>query len=692
MKGVYIIFAVLLLSASVWSQSPEMMSYQALIRNSNDELVTNTLLGLRVSILQGSANGEAVYVETHSPTSNANGLVTIEIGTGEATFDFSSIDWAAGPYFIKTETDPEGGTNYTITGTSQLLSVPYALYAKESSHALGADEIDPVFNNSVAAQITGNDIIEWNNRDVYEAGTGISISNFVISNTDSTVNIDIKTSTEIEALTPSEGYTVYNTTENLLLLYYNGSWVSLPTSCWPQPTTANAGTDQSVTDSSTSVTLAGNAPENGHGTGEWSVVGDNSGIFDNSLDPNTAFAGDGCSTYHLEWKISTNCGTSADTVTIVFYHTPTISDAGNDQMFLDGTVSTTLQGNQPEEGHGTGIWNILSGSGGSLADESDPRTVFSGQLSETYVLEWTISTNCSVSSDEVSVTFSATTQANAGEDRYFTDGSTVTPLNGNAPEGAGETGEWSVLSGTGGVFMNPASPNTLFFGQLHQTYLLRWTITNNGAFSEDSVIIAFWKDEPGPPLSDVEGNEYNSVYIGGQHWMSENLNTTLFNDGSSIPLETDNDAWNSLTTPAYCYYNNDEATYGDQYGALYNWYAVNTSNLCPSGWHIPTEDEWNILVDYMGLNGYSGMEGLALKSATDWNNDGNGTDNFGFKGLPGGNHDYMFWGQGDYGLWWSAGAATGVSGIGMVLSYHNNEISIGSYAKKMGFSIRCLKD
>ncbi|MCF8371615.1 MAG: DUF1566 domain-containing protein [Bacteroidales bacterium] len=139
MKDSFIILLAILLSASVFAQSPEKMSYQAVIRNSSDILITSTLVGMQISILQGSPTGTMVYVETQTATTNANGLITVEIGSGiPLTGTFSTIDWAIGPYFIKTETDPAGGTNYTITGTSQLLSVPYALYAKTAESITGA--------------------------------------------------------------------------------------------------------------------------------------------------------------------------------------------------------------------------------------------------------------------------------------------------------------------------------------------------------------------------------------------------------------------------------------------------------------------------------------------------------------------------------------------------------------------------
>ena len=131
MKKLHTFIAVLLMTASTFAQTPEKMSYQAVVRDSGDNLVSSQPVGMRISILQTTATGTAVYVETQTPTTNVNGLVTLEIGTGTVVSgDFTTIDWSTDSYFIKTETDPTGGSGYTITGTSQLLSVPYALHAK----------------------------------------------------------------------------------------------------------------------------------------------------------------------------------------------------------------------------------------------------------------------------------------------------------------------------------------------------------------------------------------------------------------------------------------------------------------------------------------------------------------------------------------------------------------------------------
>jgi hypothetical protein len=135
------------------AQAPQKMSYQAVVRTSANELVTSKQVGMRLSILQGTATGSSVYIETQTPTTNANGLVTLEIGGGTlVSGTMAGINWATGNYFIKTETDPTGGSNYTISGASQLLSVPYALFAASGNQG-------PVGPQGVAGPAGANGIV-----------------------------------------------------------------------------------------------------------------------------------------------------------------------------------------------------------------------------------------------------------------------------------------------------------------------------------------------------------------------------------------------------------------------------------------------------------------------------------------------------------------------------------------------------
>jgi Protein of unknown function (DUF1566) len=187
MKKILLTLGIIVAFVTIWAQSPEKMSYQAVIRNSSDELVVNTEVGMQISVLQGSASGTAVYVETQTPTSNANGLISIEIGGSDAVIvsgDFSIIDWSNGVYFIKTQTDPTGGANYTITGTSQLLSVPYALHAKTAETlTVPFVEVDGSITNEIQdLQLTGDILTITNNG----TATEIDLSSYM---DDETVSI-----------------------------------------------------------------------------------------------------------------------------------------------------------------------------------------------------------------------------------------------------------------------------------------------------------------------------------------------------------------------------------------------------------------------------------------------------------------------------------------------------------------------
>ncbi|MDR4989207.1 MAG: hypothetical protein RG741_10260 [Bacteroidales bacterium] len=163
MKKLLLILAVIMMTTGIAAQVPQGITHQAVMRDSQNQPIAETAIGVRISILQGSADGVAVYVETHTPVSNANGLITYVIGQGSVVSGmFSGIDWSDGPYFLKTEADPEGGTNYSITGVTQFLSVPFALHA-QTAETLSDEmvETDPVFMDSPAAEITEANLLDW---------------------------------------------------------------------------------------------------------------------------------------------------------------------------------------------------------------------------------------------------------------------------------------------------------------------------------------------------------------------------------------------------------------------------------------------------------------------------------------------------------------------------------------------------
>lgn len=195
-------------------------------------------------------------------------------------------------------------------------------------------------------------------------------------------------------------------------------------------------------------------------------------------------------------------------------------------------------------------------------------------------------------------------------------------------------------------------------------------------------------------LLDADGNVYHTVKIGTQTWTVENLKTTHYNDGTAIALVTDNTTWTNLTTGAYCWYNNDSATYKKTYGALYNWYTVNTGKLAPAGWHVPTDAEWDTLSAYLGGDNVSGG---ALKDTgtTYWESSNTGaTNSSGFSAIPGGyrGSNGLFFNIGSYGSWWSATAFNASFAYYRNLSYSNSTLYRDYDYKSCGYSVRLVRD
>lgn len=202
-------------------------------------------------------------------------------------------------------------------------------------------------------------------------------------------------------------------------------------------------------------------------------------------------------------------------------------------------------------------------------------------------------------------------------------------------------------------------------------------------------------------IADVEGNLYNTVTIGCQVWMAENLRTTKYNDDTTIPHVPDNTEWTNLTTPGYCWFAND-ISYKATFGALYNWYTVGTGKLCPIGWHVATDAEYMTLELYLGMPAdqlelwdWRGTDqGTQMKSTTGWNDGGNGSNSSGFSGLCGG---YRYGATGAFNAlgiltyWWSS-ENNADQGLYRRLDGNNSGIYRSVTAKRGGKYVRCLKD
>ncbi len=264
-----------------------------------------------------------------------------------------------------------------------------------------------------------------------------------------------------------------------------------------------------------------------------------------------------------------------------------------------------------------------------------------------------------------------------------------------------------------GVFTTELSgltPNTIYFVRSYAT-------NSEGTGYSDQVMINFWDYHS--TVTDIDGNIYNTVMIGDQEWMAENLRVTKYRDSSPIPTGLSDAEWASATQGAYAAYNNDEQM-SAAYGYLYNWYAVDDARgLCPTGWSAPTIDETIELLDYLISKGFPNewntpnTAGNALKSCRkvespyggecnttthprwDANETHHGSNEFGFSGIPGGNrnpHEGTFWNIGSYGGWWTSSIHSGTSAWYGDLASFSGFVGRTAFSMRRGISVRCIRD
>jgi len=226
----------------------------------------------------------------------------------------------------------------------------------------------------------------------------------------------------------------------------------------------------------------------------------------------------------------------------------------------------------------------------------------------------------------------------------------------------------------------------------------RMTIMRKMIFLLTIFAIVACEKEKTKTLTDIDGNSYKTVTIGNQIWMAENLRVTKYPAGTQIPNVTECADWQALgaNAEAYCFYENNSK---NQYGAYYTYAAA--MKACPTGWHLPTKNEWEEVKIYLYNNSFNGVEGSALKAGTGWNNNGNGNDNFGFSALPAGQRYRgmisnecigQFYFIGEVGKWWSATEYDKNFAYYRWLSSTSNIFYEGTESDKTGFAARCVKD
>jgi len=257
------VFWVLSLSFILVAQTPQSFKYQAVVRDLSGNIIADQSVSFRVSILQSSETGIAVYSEIQSGATNTFGLITFNVGTGAVeTGVFADINWSGNIYFLKIEIDVNGGTDYQFMGTSQLLSVPYSFHSVTNEKLISLTEAER------------------------DAMIGIAVGTCILNTTSDKLN------------------------------YFNGSnWFEISGICIPQPTGSDAGPDQ-LNVAGATVTLAANTPITG--TGSWTIIEGSGGYIQDPANPGSTFTGVAGTTYTLSWAISTDCSTSTDSVVIGF--------------------------------------------------------------------------------------------------------------------------------------------------------------------------------------------------------------------------------------------------------------------------------------------------------------------------------------------------------------------------------------
>ena len=472
----------------------------------------------------------------------------------------------------------------------------------------------------------------------------------------------------------------YHTTICVLLIYCYSCKRKLPE--------ANAGKDRVIMDTTT-CQLNATPPDKGQG--KWYILKGSGGKIKNNKDPQTLFTGHMGEKYLLSWKVTVSYGYSNDLVYISFLHSEEAlkPKAGKDTVIYD-TNQLYLYANKPIAG--TGQWNILSGNGGTIDSPAQHNSLFSGEMNETYTLEWSIKEADTTWRDQVIIeikTGGHPSQASAGEDQYHYN-LTTTTLEGNLPQNG--VGQWEILSGSGGSLVNPSNHNTEFFGQLEESYQLEWRIFTSADTTRDTVTIHFESFQCGDTLKDHrDGQKYPTVLIGSQCWFAENLNT-----GEQIVASMNQS--NNGTIEKWCY--NDMISNCDQNGGLYQWdemmnYTTTESSqgICPKGWHVPSDGEYQTLEIYLGMssedanknNTWRGSPvGTALKTG----------GSSGYNALLSGGHldNWSFFNKGSYEYPWTSTESGSNAFRRCIRSSSSGVGRYDSYPKSSGLSVRCIKN
>jgi len=793
MKRITILLAFLLCATVLFAQAPEKFTYQAVVRNANNGLVANAPVGVRVSILQGSASGNAVYMELHTATTNANGLLTLEIGGGTVQQGtFADIDWANGPFFLKTETDPNGGSNYSVTSTQQMLSVPYALYAKEAGNiptiptnvsAFANDagyitsegipvvptnvsaftndagyltsytETDPQFN---AWDKDYNDLI--NKPTIPTVPTNVSAFNndvgYITMDSLPTVPSDISAFnndagyltnyTENQALAdvtaignsagsrqlkdvsdPTEAYDAVNLRTLTLLMD------SLRNNFQQQLQQLQQQMQQQI-DSLQEIV---NALDTNHHTDNFvcgtSTLTDYDGnVYSTVQIGDQCWMRDNLRTTHYADGTAIPLDSSYTSITEPYYYDYNSSAIPLSQRGYLYNWPAVMRGVSSSSANPSGVqgicptgWHVPSDAEWTqLTDYVSGQSEYLCSNNPEFIAKVLASTTGWISS-------SSTCAVGNSQEPNNSTGFGAMPAGYHYNLGFTNSGKyayfWSSTEASSGnswyrsFYYNYAYVYRNNYGK-HFGYSVRCVKDNSHSPNPtpvDSTVTpvdtatSVMPCPNAPTVMDYDGNTYNTLQIGQQCWMAENLRTTHYSDGTAISL---GDGY--TTTVAYYYIPETPL----EYGYLYNWKAVmrNSSSsqsnpsgvqgVCPTGWHVPSNAEWSELETYVGgqsqyvCNNDSSNIAKALSSTSGWQSyseacavgdDQNSNNATGFGAFPVNVYPNLSYSlPGSFAMFWSATEYVDETALKFSLHYNAAYASRSGTIKYYGCSVRCLRD
>jgi uncharacterized protein (TIGR02145 family) len=607
------------LSLLTLAQTPKTISYQGVARNATGQPIPNQSIKIKLSLLETAASSNSLYTETHTPTTTGQGLFALQIGAGTVlSGTYANLDWSNGPKFVKTEIDPTGGDNFTLTSTNPLNSVPFALFA--ASGTPGPQGPQGLKGDTGATGPQGP--IGLTGPQGIKGDTGVK-----------------------GPIGPQGTFPTGNSVGDMQ--FWNGTqWTMIPKG---QPGTTLKNCDGQITWNPCKPSL---------------TTIDATSITATSFSTGGSISSDGDSPISVRglcWSTSPN---------------PTIAN------------SKTM------DGSGTGSYNrTLTGLG--LGSTLYVRAYATNAIGTAYGNQITVTTLSTTLPTVLTTALSLITGTSATSGGNVTNdgGATITSrgvvwgTNPN-PTIALPT---KTVDGTGtGSFVSTISGlnvNTTYYVRAYATNSLGTAYGNQQTFTT----LLFLQ---GSGISDIDGNNYTSIILGTQEWMGENLKTSKFANGVSIPNIIDASAWTSNNSSAWAYHNNalsNNATYGK----LYTWYAtVDSRNVCPTGWHVPTDTEWATLATFLGGSSVAGGK-LKQVGTTTWlapNTAATNSSNLTF--VPGTSRSTtgQFFSLGLAGVYWSSSEFSAIDGVNRYLTNESGELIFDHNGKNGGFSIRCIKN